>query len=328
MRKLGAFLVYVTMFSSIFLLIGGCGDDDTTSPPEPVTSLVSASVTTPPTLDGVGNDAAWNNADAFVINVGTSSTYANAFGPVDVTTKSVHTATDVYILVSWTDPSGTENVDKNQWTYGTSGWEQNGNEDRAFLMFDAGDNGTEGANCATMCHIPVMYTTGGGHVDVWHWKSARSAPVGCADDKWWDDQGRGSDSKTVGAYSDNIQTLADSSVVPLYSGPVSADGHFIIVPTGETPALYCTPFDTTSTTGVIPGYILDENRDGSRFADVEAASSYNSGVWTVEFKRALDTGNADDVAFVAGNTLEFSIAITDNSGGSHSGAAVFDFTIE
>ena len=328
MRKLGAFLVYVTMFSSFFLLITGCGDDSTTVEPEPITSLVSASVTTPPTLDGVGNDAAWNNADAFVINAGASATYANAFGSVEVTTKSVNTSTDVYILVSWTDPSGTENVDKNQWTYGTDGWEKNGNEDRFFMMFDAGDNGTEGANCATMCHVPAMYTTGGGHVDVWHWKAARSAPVGCADDKWWDDQGRGSDSKTIGAYSDNLQTLADSSDVPLYSGPVTADGHFIIVPVGETAESYCTPFDTTATTGVIPGYILNQNRDGSRFADVAAASSYNNGVWTIEFKRALDTGNADDVAFVAGNTYEFSCAVTDNSGGSHSGAGVFDFTIE
>ena len=328
MRKLGTFIVLVAMLASLSLLIAGCSDDSTTVAPVPITSLVSASVTTPPTLDGVGGDAAWNNANAFVITVGETSAHANAFGTVEVTTKSVHTASDAYLLISWTDPSGTENVDGHQWTYGTNGWEQNGNEDRVFLMFDAGDNGTEGADCATMCHVPAMYTTGGGHVDVWHWKAARTAQVGCADDKWWDDQGRGSDSKTVSAYSDNIQTLADSSEVPLYSGPVTADGHYIIVPVGETPASYCTPFDTTATTGIIPGYFLDQNRDGSRFADVEAASSYNAGVWTVEFKRALDTGNADDVAFAAGSTYEFSIAITDNSGGSHSGAGVFDFTIE
>ena len=309
-------------------MIEGCSDDKKSVTPVPVTSLVSAAVTTSPTVDGVGNDAAWNNAAAFVITVGSSATYANAFGSVDVTTKSVHTSTDAYILVSWTDPSNTESLDKEQWTYGTGGWEQNGDEDRFFLMFDGGDNGTEGANCATMCHIPLMYTTGGGHVDVWHWKAARTAPVNCADDNWWDSTGRTSDSKTISSYSDNLQTLGDGSDVPLYSGPITPDGHFIIVPIGETAASYCTPFDTTAVTGIFPGMILNQNRDGSRFADVEAVSSYSNGVWTIEFKRALDTGNADDIAFVAGNTYEFSCAITDNDGGSHSGAGLFDFTIE
>jgi hypothetical protein len=28
-----------------------------------------------------------------------------------------------------------------------------------------------------------LYTTGGGHVDVWHWKAHRTGPVGCVDDK-------------------------------------------------------------------------------------------------------------------------------------------------
>ena len=96
-----------------------------------------------------------------------------------------------------------------------------------------------GGDCATMCHIPEMYTTGGGHVDVWHWKAVRSAPLGCADDKWWSGEGRGSDSKTVSAYSDNKQTLADSSVVPLYPGPITEDGHFIIVSVGETAESVC-----------------------------------------------------------------------------------------
>lgn len=291
------------------------------------TSLVSAAVITVPVLDGVGNDEAWGEAETFVITVGASAEYANSFGEVELSLTSVHTATDLYILATWTDPSGTESIDKNQWSYGNEGWGKSGNEDRFFMMFDAGDNGAEGANCATMCHVPDMYTTGGGHVDVWHWKAHRTTPVGCADDKWWDADGRGSDAKTVSAYSDNKQTLSDGSDVPLYTGPVT-DGHYIIVPTGETAESYCTPFDTLSTEGVYPGYILFEDRDGSRFNDVAASSTYDNGVWTVELRRALNTGNDDDVALIIGETVNFSTAITDNSGGSHSGAGVFDLTIE
>ncbi len=329
MTKLNILRFIAVLALGLSLTFIGCSESTTESEPDPeVTSLVSAAVTSTPTLDGVGDDAAWNSAAAFLVTVGESAIYANAFGQVDVTLKSVHTSTDVYILASWTDPSGTESVDKNQWTYSGGSWGKSGNEDRLFFLFDAGDNGTEGADCATMCHGGEMYTTGGGHADVWHWKGARSAPVGCADDKWWDGNGRGSDSKTVSAYSDNIQTLGDGSDAPLYSGPITTDEHFIIVPTGETAETYCTLFDTTATTGVYPGYILDQNRDGSRFDDVAAASTYSNGVWTVELKRALNTGHSDDVAFAIGNTYQFSMAVTDNSGGSHSGAGVFDLTIE
>ncbi len=57
-------------------------------------------------------------------------------------------------------------------------------EDKFFILFDAGDNGTEKANCATMCHATDMTTTGGGHVDVWNWKSTTTAPARLADDEW------------------------------------------------------------------------------------------------------------------------------------------------
>jgi len=291
------------------------------------TSLVSVSVDAPPVLDGVGDDEAWELAETFVVTAGESAQYSNTFGEVEVSMTSVHTDTDIYILATWADPSGTRSIDKNQWSYDDEGWGKSGNEDRFFMMFDAGDNGAEGANCATMCHVPEMFTTGGGHADVWHLKTHRTTPVGSVDDKWWDADGRGSDAKTISAYSDNIQTLTDGTDVPLFSGPIT-DDHFIIVPAGETVETYCTPFDTLSTEGVYPGYILFADRDGSRFADVSAGASYNDGVWTVELKRALNTGHDDDVAFVIGETVNFSLAVTDNSGGGHSGAGVFDLNIK
>ncbi|MFQ6673995.1 MAG: ethylbenzene dehydrogenase-related protein, partial [Fidelibacterota bacterium] len=243
---------------------------------EEVTSLNSASVSTGPVLDGNGSDAVWANADAFVVTVGASGSYANAFGEVDVTLKSVHTATDVYILASWEDPSATENVDKKLWSYESGAWTQSGNEDRLYLMFDGGDNGSEGARCATMCHSDegAMYTTGGGHVDVWHWKAHRTNPIGLADDKWWDGTGRGSDEKTVSAYKDNETT---SENFPLYAGPIT-DGHFIIIPsggsTGDLEAFDST--DATLQSNTYPGYYLNANatNSGESRHDVRAAGKY------------------------------------------------------
>lgn len=312
----------IIFLSIIGLIIMSC--DDTKDDADPIVDLIVASVSSAPTIDGSGSDAVWAEADALELTLGQTADYASGFGLVDLTLKAVTVSSTLYILAEWMDPNGTESVAKNQWTYSAAdGWTKSGNEDRLFFMFDAGDNGTEGADCSSMCHVSegVMYTTGGGHVDVWHSKAARTWPVGTTDDKWWDSTGRNSDAKTVSAYSDNIQTLADESTVPLYSGPITDD--FIIVPVGSTADAYCTPFDTTATSGVIPGYILNANRDGSRFADIETQATYSGGKWTVELARALDTGHDDDVAFTLGSDVQMTVAVTDNSGGDHSGAAPF-----
>ena len=46
--------------------------------------------------------------------------------------------------------------------------------------------GVDGANCQAMCHFPEMKTNDG-VVDVWHWKAARSNPMGISEDKFWDE---------------------------------------------------------------------------------------------------------------------------------------------
>ncbi|MBC8191982.1 MAG: hypothetical protein ISR87_05400 [Candidatus Marinimicrobia bacterium] len=301
------------------------GCDSTEDDPEAAEFNV-VSVSTAPTLDGAGGDAAWAEATEYMVTVGESEDYSNAFGVLEVGLTAVMTSSDLYIRAVWDDPSGTESVDKNQWTYSNAAWEKNGNEDRLFFFFDMGTNGTQGANCAAMCHTggdqEGMWTSDG-KVDQWHWKAARSAPINHADDKYIDniyeglgDGGQHGDSKTLGLYHDN-----KSNGMPKYSGPLT-DG-FLILPAGNTDAdAYFTAFDTTATSGTFRGYWLDENADGSR-ADVMAYSNFNNGTWTVEFKRALNTGNADDAVFGSG-TVEVTMAITDNAGGDHSGSAPFD----
>lgn len=333
---------YKAIISSLLLITlvlfsGACDKDDDGD--KDITSLVSVSVSSGPTLDGSGNDAVWDEADAFVIPLGVSADYSKAFGEFDITLKSVHTSSDVYILASWTDPSGTESVDKNQLTYSNGAWSKSGNEDRLFFMFDGGDNGTEGANCATMCHVGdgfMRVSTSGGHVDVWHWKAHRTNPIGLTDDKWWNDgsgsdgDGRSSDSKTISAYKDNKTA---SGNFPLYAGPIT-DGSFIISQVGKAGGFSDLElFDSTDVnlqSNSYPGYFLDATAYGSGESrhDVESGGKYSNGVWTVEFKRALNTGHDDDAAFAVGSTTKFSIAVTDNSGGDHSGAGVFNFTIE
>ncbi len=65
---------------------------------------------------------------------------------------------------------------------------------------------------------------------------------------------------------------------------------------------------------VVPERILREPSDSR--ADVRQAGTWSNGKWTVEIKRALDTGNDDDVQF-SDLSLDylFGVSVMDNAGG-------------
>jgi hypothetical protein len=49
-------------------------------------------------------------------------------------------------------------------------------------------------------------------------------------------------------------------------------------------------------------------------ADVKAKGVWRDGMWTLELRRALDTGNADDVVFTRGQAVAAGIAVFDRTG--------------
>ena len=52
-------------------------------------------------------------------------------------------------------------------------------------------------------------------------------------------------------------------------------------------------------------------------ADVAAAGRWQEGRWTLELRRALDTGHGDDVRFYSGQEIQGQIAVFNRSGGEH-----------
>lgn len=304
------------------LVIGafGCSDDDTTLAPTP-TGLIATAVTTAPIVDG-SMDAVWSSAAEYKVIVGADMNYQNGYGLLTVSMRAVTFNNMLYIYAEWADPSGSEDIRKKMWSNNGSTWVKgSGDEDRFFVMFNAGDNGTEGADCATMCHKPsadLMATTGGGHVDVWHWKAARTNPGGCADDKWWDGTGRGSDAKNSSLYTDNIESVGGvDRPMYMHSTGLAYTGNFLF----EADKVVFDP-NLNWTGKTIPFYVIDPSASGSRW-DVAASGVYSAGKWTLELARAFNTGNSDDVVLGSG-VIEVTIAITDNSGGTHSGSAPFD----
>ncbi len=202
-------------------------------------------------------------------------------------------------------------------------------QDRFAVIWNTGDNGSEGADCRTMCHAvadPVtgdrMYTSGGGHADVWHWQAATTDPAYLAQDEYWGPEGR-----TVDAFAQPIFDANYDSVL------------FVPLSMNEDPAQRLTPFlhladaipfDSAYSwvnADSIPGYVVNDNASGS-IADVQAYSSYNrmDGSWMVVMRRLLDTGNTDDFDLSSvqpGDSVMVTMAFMNNSPAVHHGSRPF-----
>jgi hypothetical protein len=274
-------------------------------------TLTAVSTSTPPIIDGIA-EAAWDNATSITTLAGAEL-------------KALYDDNNIYLLAKWVDGhnlySGsagpTESIMKNLWSHDGESWSKSGNEDRFAFLWDAGDS--FGASCANMCHSDGIMATSDGNADVWHWKAVRTNPLGLSDDKWWSSGGRDSDAKTVSAYHDNVNAEGTG---PLYSGPIT-DGHFIIIAQGGSTGDLETTINTSNT---YPGYYLNANatNSGESRWDVKTVGKFDdqSGTWTIEFQRALDTGNPDDVVFLHDSEINFSTATFDNTGGGHASQGI------
>ncbi|MFC1715848.1 ethylbenzene dehydrogenase-related protein [Candidatus Poribacteria bacterium] len=216
------------------------------------------------------------------------------------TLKGAYDEDSIYFLVSWTDPTSTESVNKNMWTYSGGAWTQSGNEDRVFFLWNINATDFEGRGCLVYCHDDAWMGTNspGETVDTWHWKSARTEPVGIADDKYWVDETVAEDVLDEGSrLADSGSGTASDNKADGLPELMSADdpgANVVFLHKDST-----VPFDANaawSDGDTVSGYVLKPG-DGSR-ADVQTKAVYADGVWTVEFKRLLDTGNSDDHSFL------------------------------
>ena len=203
-------------------------------------------------------------------------------------------------------------------------------QDRLAVMWDAGDNGAEGADCRSMCHDPAnpspsgnrMYTTGGGHVDVWHWMAATTDPVLLAQDEYWSAYGRGADEGTVSIFEANFDTLAS---LPRWMNKDTTKPYIPFLHADMTVA-----FDAARkwyNLDSIAGYVVHDDAAGS-VADVASYSMLNlsNRRWMVLMSRKLTTGNPDDRDFASiapGDSILVTVAFMDNADRVHYGSRPF-----
>lgn len=258
-----------------------------------------------PTFDGVTGDPEWGEPSTIPL-----IPVLSGGGPTEATVRAAYDHIYVYFQVVWEDPTATESINKKTWTYDadTETWSQSGNEDRVYFLWDINTQDFE-KGCNTFCHTEWeidshMGTNNPGDIlDVWHWKAARTNPLGNADDKYWTSLENAKvfyyDSGTVertriADEGTGFDSGNKESGLPMYmnENDPGADNVFLFVDEAI-------PFDPDagwSDDDTIPGYVLSE-ATGSE-SDVEAIGIYTDGVWVVEFRRALFTGNPDDVVFL------------------------------
>jgi len=203
-------------------------------------------------------------------------------------------------------------------------------QDRFAVIWNTGDNGSEGADCRTMCHAVAdttltgdrMYTSGGGHADVWHWQAATTDPVFLAEDEYWSPEGRNPDAYAQPIFDVNYDTV---NFLPISMNEDSTQR--------KKPFLHlddAIPFDSNySWTNLdsIPGYVVNDNATGS-IADVNAYSSYSrtDGSWMVVMRRRLNTGNPDDLnlsSIQPGDSVMVTMAFMNNATSVHHGSRPF-----
>lgn len=129
-----------------------------------------------------------------------------------VVLKAAYDDKNIYLLATWKDE--TMDVSKERWEFDGTKWIRSAastklggepgkfDEDRIAIWFDinAQDFKTEG--CLALCHSDRMRSRNAdGKADLWHWKAARTNPLGYADDQRlapgkWVTPGRSDDTGT------------------------------------------------------------------------------------------------------------------------------------
>lgn len=269
------------------------------------TTLTPSSTTDSITIDGVETESAWSTAETLLIPSIDGS-------GINVVLRALIDESNIYIFAAWND--STQDDTRKGWSYNGTHWENvGGNEDRITFAWSLGS--------ATVCgHNPG--TSDSMLFDIWHWKASRTALAGWADDKYWDGSGRQSDAKTAGGYSENsvVVQAENSSVITTALGNSSS---VVVFSDDDRPFWdnngveinWIAGANSTPISNFVNGY-KTARPTGSR-GDVIAGSVHNGTAWNVEFKRSLNTGNTDDdIAFDAGSSTPFYLAVHNNSGDS------------
>jgi hypothetical protein len=293
--------------------------------------LVSKKVAPAPALDGT-LDATWSSAPAVTVKVLGGRNLPG--GTTDVTIRSVSAGDTVYFMVQYKD--ATQSFQRSPWQKQADGsWkklkdanDKGGDnnqyyEDKFAVLWNISTPAFEQRGCMAACHTGEgkpfgnKYTANAGErLDMWHFKSVRTGPVGQTDDQYVDatrydpekspNAGRKTEPKAGGGYVDNV---TDDKKGPKFAlkGNKPAPPYWIVDADKE-------PLDDSKYKAgdEVPGIIVAPFT-GDR-GDVPTTMVWKDGVWTLVMSRKLVTDSEYDVQFKdLKKEYAFGVAVFDNA---------------
>jgi hypothetical protein len=271
----------------------------------------------------------WDRAEPVTMRLLNGAGFSS--GQTDLTLQALHDGKDLYVKASWEDPSADRSYVP--WRRVEDGWEYLQTsakdetvhyEDKFSMIFPIEKSWLfDQVGCALYCHVDGEFRYGykGGQpdVDVWHWKSVRTDPVGQVDDKYWSvvdleakDVGRHGDPSTGGGYTKNI---SEEGTEPLFlpEGPGAIRKGAIL--RDQAVEYTAERADEIPLESIIPGIVCSAD-EGDR-GDVACTSTHRRNRWTLYIRRRLDTQSPHDVKFTPGGATSFGCAAFDHAAKRH-----------
>ena len=233
--------------------------------------LVSMAIDTPPVIDGIGDDAAWQGLkDVETLDHSSQRT---------IFIMSCHDDDNIYFKVRFFDKTKSDTHKTWVWDQDQSIYIQsNDREDCLALKWK-----TSGGNMSYHPDKAEPHTA-----DVWFWKARRTNPAGYFDDKH--------------------QVVSESESDKAFAFPSDKYGTLYLTRSGDSGRSAYEEKMYFENIGPAVHKYYPREPQGSR-ADIRAKGIWNNNYWTIEFARKLDTGNEDDIVISKDKECQFGICL-------------------
>ena len=233
-------------------------------------TLVAQRVGKEPIIDGTDADPAWTK-------VKTITTHDDV-ADIDITLKAVYTGKKIFLLVSFPDPDESRTHKSWVWDRGMELYKMGNDREDVFVF--KWNMGASPVDLSIYAENPYK-------ADVWFWKACRTDPVGYADDK---------------LHILSSKYMKDATELTSKGGKTT----YLLRQGDSGVAAFRTKLQIEHVSDVVRRFIY-QTPSGSR-ADVKAKGVWMDGKWTIEFGRALNTGNDDDVQFDLKKGYQFGVS--------------------
>lgn len=335
------------------MILSGCGSDDeppVSFPPQDELRVAYISSAQAPAIDGQASEAVWETAQLSQL-IALEDSENNPKGRVALLElKALSDSTNFYMYARWRDEGGVDDRYR-QWQWSSSGgpdpWRKDlAREDVLTVLFEGETDTSSTMGCNRFCHelgvgsYEFINKTGSA-VDGWFWRATQTNPIGYALDLNFQDTIY-ADSGTLGLDQEDmsgfiVNEIENGGQAAWWNDSIKIDT-IIFAVDQDTATIIDTLYrvdignslfasDTVAFSPqlivdsiYIPAFVLSTSASGDRW-DVQAKAVYDiaSKYWTLELKRAMNTGHAEDIVFAPGSEIKANFGVGVDFMQSHIG---------